>query len=626
MKSVLLRGFGPLVFFVASFCMVSVGMCQDRSPSDRDPPSNREEELAAKAAVILNNYCFRCHRGQGSSAGGYAFNARDVISMTDDGIVTPGDSESSDLHNAMFRGRMPPRNQAGLMRPTPDEVQTIKEWIDAGAPVFPEIPRRSFVSLLDTMEKIFDHYGKIDPKKRSHYKYFTLVNLWNNPETDERQIRMTRAALAKALNSLSWQAELAIPEAVDERKLIFAVDISKLGWTDEHWLEIIKQYPYQIDPNSILDDGRSDSVIKLRRIEEDMIRLGGNDRKIKDIRADWFITIGLRPGLYHKLLYDLTLPELKKRDSDANKPDNPKSMTDRDLEEFLGVNVNKNIFGSPTRAIRAGFTESGISGQNRLIERHPMTNRGYYWKSYDFLGSNSQAILTEFPLGPAIADDDGENEFSFQHDGGEIIYSLPNGLQGYMLSTAAGARLDAGPIEIVGDALKTSGNQLIVNGLSCVVCHRKGMVEPPDDEVRLGAGVFGIFADKVRTLYPEPSVMQNSVESDGRLFQESADRIFKYYLIDEDYRTTGDGFPLEPVGEVARWYLFQPMNIETIASELYHPSTEIIKVILKNDLRARKIGLGHLRKDNASIKREAWHNIEGRSLMQLAAEVLGYAP
>jgi hypothetical protein len=580
-------------------------------------------ELAAKAGAVLNNFCFRCHRGEGSSAGGYAFNARNVESMMDESMVVAGKVEDSDLYNAMFRGRMPPRNQAGLPRPSAEDIEVVKKWIEAGAPEFPPIPRRKFMPLLDVMSAMFAHYQKLEPNQRENYRYFTLANLWNDVNVDERQLRMTRAALAKALNSLSWEASLVEPVAVDEQKTTYAVDISQLGWSREHWAALVAEYPYHIEFEAILDGGDGEVAKQLRRIDQDMVRLSGNDRQIKYIRADWFITIGLRPKLYHKLLYELSLPELQARQDNADDPANPKSMTDRDLEKQLGVDVERNIFGSPVKASRAGFSESGISGQNRMIERHPLSGQGYYWKSYDFLGSNSRAILTEFPLGPKR---DAQDDFTFEHDGGEIIYTLPNGLQGYLLSNAAGSRLDAGPIEIVGDALKTSGNQLIVNGLSCIVCHREGMVEPPDDIVLGSAGAFGNLADQVRELYPQTERMKKLVAADRAAFIAAATRVLKPHLEKEDFSAVGDGFPAEPVGEVARWYLLQPMSLETVASELFHPNVEALKVVIKNDPRARQIGIGQLKNDNGTIKREAWQNVEGRSLMQQAAEVLGFSP
>ena len=84
-----------------------------------------------------------------------------------------------------------------------------------------------------------------------------------------------------------------------------------------------------------------------------------------------------------------------------------------------------------------GSNNSGVSNHNRVVERH--TSRyGAYWKSYDFAGSvGTQNILTH-PL-------------NFTHDGGEAIFNLPNGLQGYYLANASGFRLDDAPINIVSN-------------------------------------------------------------------------------------------------------------------------------------------------------------------------------
>jgi serine/threonine-protein kinase len=83
---------------------------------------------------------------------------------------------------------------------------------------------------------------------------------------------------------------------------------------------------------------------------------------------------------------------------------------------------------------------SGISRNNRLLERHDAVH-GAYWRTYDFDAVPQNLVerqnllpdrrnLFAYPLGPGI----GEN--LFQHAGGEIIFNLPNGLHGYMLINA----------------------------------------------------------------------------------------------------------------------------------------------------------------------------------------------
>src|SRR5206468_808707 len=85
------------------------------------------------------------------------------------------------------------------------------------------------------------------------------------------------------------------------------------------------------------------------------------------------------------------------------------------------------------KVIRAGFNGSGVSRHNRLIERHEGAH-GYYWKGYDFASSRGRRNLFTYPLGPGPS----EEGTTFQHDGGEIIFRLPNGLQGYMLTDGRG--------------------------------------------------------------------------------------------------------------------------------------------------------------------------------------------
>ncbi len=79
------------------------------------------------------------------------------------------------------------------------------------------------------------------------------------------------------------------------------------------------------------------------------------------------------------------------------------------------------------------------------------------------------------PLGPRFPGNRFEDQ-AFVQAGGEVIFHLPNGLQGYMLARADDTRLD-GPaaIAIVRNHKETSGTPEVVNGLSCIACHKTGM-------------------------------------------------------------------------------------------------------------------------------------------------------
>src|SRR5206468_122945 len=114
------------------------------------------------------------------------------------------------------------------------------------------------------------------------------------------------------------------------------------------------------------------------------------------VRVDWFVAVASRPPLYHDILQ---LPR-----------------TESELEKLLRVDTLENI--RQERAVRAGFNGSGVSRNNRLIERHE-SGATVYWKSYDFGANTGRQNLFAQPLGP------GDHDAAFLHDGSEIIFSLP---------------------------------------------------------------------------------------------------------------------------------------------------------------------------------------------------------
>src|SRR5262249_41207164 len=155
---------------------------------------------------------------------------------------------------------------------------------------------------------------------------------------------------------------------------------------------------------------------------------------------------------------------------------------------LLGVDFAAD-FGAG-RLARAAFTGSGVSRNNRVVERQ-RARYGAYWKSYDFKSSVGTGNVLRLPLGPNFAGNPFAPELAFEQAGGEIIFNLPNGLQGYLLVDAKGKRIDEAPADIVEDASRTSGSGIIVNGLSCMACHKNGMIGDFRDVVRDGHGLHG---------------------------------------------------------------------------------------------------------------------------------------
>ena len=116
-----------------------------------------------------------------------------------------------------------------------------------------------------------------------------------------------------------------------------------------------------------------------------------------------------------------------------------------------------------------------------MLERHDLLRGGYYWKSYDFGGDDGQRNLRQFPDGPEEIGALPYNMFPFKHDGGEMIFSLPNGMQGYYLSLANGDAIQVGPTDVVSFRDRQIGKGVeIINGRSCFSCHSDGIISKQD--------------------------------------------------------------------------------------------------------------------------------------------------
>ncbi len=551
--------------------------------------------VAAKARQVLKTHCHRCHHGDGSSST-YEFDVTNHDSLTKVTAGVPwvvGHSlQKSELWDAVQK-RMPQRGSPERETFGDAEREVLKAWIEAGAPPFPPAADRPFVSLKDVLTAIRDHLAKAPAESRPYLRYFSLANAHNNPATfTDEDLRHLRAALSKVLNSLSWKARIVVPEAVDRHATVLAVDVRGLDWDrGDLWQKVTDAYPYGLRYGNHPDP-------ELKELDA---RIMGETRcDLPWVRADWFVASASRPPLYHNLLQ---LPQ-----------------NARELEAKLDVNVLDN-FRRDTLA-RAGFMRSGVSGQNRLVERHDAAH-GAYWASYDFGPGAGRGNLVRFPLGPAFP----ENPFAgqaFHHDGGEVIFNLPNGLQGYMLVNAKGGRIDAGPIDIVGDDKRVSGTPAIVNGISCMACHQHGTI-PFKDTIRDTAAVLGAAADKVRRLYPEQKAMDALVEADRKRFLAALEKTVGPFL-----RVGAEkDAPLlrfrEPVSEVAIGYRRGYLDARTVAAELFVQNPDDLAKLVGAP-RLRELGLDGLTRPGGLIGRYQWEATDGFSLMQETAAALGYTP
>ena len=536
--------------------------------------------LPIQARAVLKKYCYRCH-GVRFEVPGYNVLDRDVLvakrGKEESPYVVPGKPGESALWERVgVEKDMPPSGP----KPSDEERALISRWIEAGAefPVVDKVARPTRTEA-DVLAAIRAHLLQAREADRRFLRYFTIHNLVNDGGNDDGDLRLARAAVAKLVNSLSWKADVVVPKAIGPAEIVLAIDLRDLGWDEpDRWKEILALYPYGLKHDK-------DRDATLSALAREVYELSGTSMPF--IRADWFVANASRPPLYHSLL---DLP----RDA-------------RVLERLLKIDVEGDFLRD--KLARAGFATSGISGQNRLVDRHPALY-GAYWKSYDFKKNEGKGNLFRFPLGPVFADNPFPRQ-AFEHAGGEIIFHLPNGLQGYFLTDGRGGRIDAGPIEVVSDSLKTSGTAAIVTGLSCMACHRSGMM-PFKDTVRKGLAVEGDALDKVGRLFPSREAMDRLLAKDEARFLKALDEAAGAFLkVGDDRNKTIRDFP-EPIGAVARSYLKDLGPVE-VAADLGLTSAAELSALIRANPRLGQLGLGPLL-DGDAIKRTEWDSVEGRLL------------
>lgn len=564
----------------------------------QDPAS--VDSLAAR--TVLRQFCVRCHSGPGSEGGEFdALNQATLLKKdsSDNPLVLPGKPGESALIQRIIEQEMPP---SGQPQPRPEDIAILWSWVKSGAAAFPAIEAREPVSILQVMTAIRNDVRDIPLEDQSYQRYFTLHYLANNPQQSDDDLRLQRAALSKALNSLSWKKRIVVPRPVDKAQLVFAIDIRSLDWEKkDRWQQLIRDYPYGAHFT-----GSSDATAKtLRDLDIEIRKYTHSELPV--LRGDWFVANATRPPLYYKLL---DLP------NDA-----------RTLEQQLEVDIADRFMSpTPDRIARAAFDKSGVSGQNRLLERLE-SKHGAYWKSYDFKANSPHNRLRRFPLGPANLFPPGKHPFpnqAFEHDGGEIIFNLPNGLQAYYLIDGKEGRIDEGPIEVVSDPLKTSGTPAIVNGVSCMACHKLGIISFKD-YIRGNSAVFGAAEEQVERLYIDQKLMDDYVAEDSRRFQSALDAATGIFLRTgpTDKRPISD-FP-EPVGEMSRQYRLGFLDQAAAARELdlAGPEELLTRVGVK---KLKQLGLENLIKPGGVIARLEWESTTGVSLMQEVARELGRTP
>jgi mono/diheme cytochrome c family protein len=497
------------------------------------------KQILALADSVMDGYCRDCH-GPGKPNVG-SFPMGDIQSLgSDKRSVIPGDADASPLYASIANNFMPRGKSMSK-----DEVAAIAKWIhalgevpsaevkgiDLGKKTIGEFPKFIGGSIEETHIAALDDLKTIDQLDWTYTRYLNFSHTPLPPVDcdaegpEKNPVYFLHTALNKFINSVSLGKRLIpVTPVPNTNGALVRIDLRDYNWSSEQWEAISRGaynssvskadfsesawstllnstsniYPYAIDPHS-------DPL------------LGALARSVGDnvpiIRADWFTRFASESPYYDVLL---------------KLPNDIKILEDR-----MNVNVEENIFSK--RVIRAGFAqgESGVSDHNRMLERHELANGGYYWKSYDFASSDGKGSLFTHPDGPGELGRTVSGTEAFEHDGGEMIFTLPNGLQGYYLSDHLGNRLLVGPTSIVSNRKKAHGRGIeIINARSCFECHDNGIIANTD-VIRNGIQSSALFNNNQRDvllrMYPETEVIQKAYIDDLKYFVANLSKLNATY-------------------------------------------------------------------------------------------------
>ena len=420
-----------------------------------------------------------------------AINALPPPDLTADASVAPVDPNAPVVPGGVTADPVPgvvvpvvPGPPPSIAKVTPAPYQAAPTYVPSGYTA-PKV----FISDRDIIRLISEDSAKATDYDRPNWRYFTFTHLYNAGEP-EKDLRVYRMALGKLLNSLSTQSDPVQPVAIDPYQTIYRVDISRLGWSKATWDNIVSYDPYVIIYHNS----------QFKALQNEL------KTTVPFIRADWFAFSAARPPLYYSIL---DLPKTK-----------------GELQKRLGMDALRDM--ETYKVERAGFQLSGVSDNNRMVERHAIST-GMYWESYDFGANGDRKNIFQVPLGPPGAYTSYAAKYGFVQDGGEMIFNLPNGFHAYYLSDGKGGRLDVGPTKIVRD---TSQRDLsVTNGISCMGCHDKGIKyndrRPGQslDQVRdlvLKSGSFpSEVKEVVNQIFPTGDAMTKRLDSDAKHYLDS---------------------------------------------------------------------------------------------------------
>jgi hypothetical protein len=403
----------------------------------------------------------------------------------------------------MQQQSMPPAFER-VQRPTFGQIDQVGQFID-------ELPTDlfdadntcetlPFFTQDDQIAAMAQDIQRVDSQDQPFTRYLTITYSSNAGDCEGigKAVQRQRYALFKGINSVSTEAQIGIPEPIDANKTIYRIDIRDYNWDRDIDLEDDGIVDFDDGWDAIVDGVGEYAVEYAGDQADDLVQDTGVAVPFLPVNA--FIQFTELDNLYYSLI-----------GAKANLFDFEK--------EVLGIDTVAEI--ADDNLLRGGFSNSGVSKQERVLNRFDQnTAGGYaYWISFDFDGGGGgQADPNNLVLNLAN-ESIYQDPIDFAFTGGEAIFNLPNGMQAYYVANAAGARLGEAPVGIVIDPAQNNGN--VTNGASCHSCHNAGMISFTDTVRQFVLDNRTLFDndtyEAVMNQYPTQQEFQAAMDRDSEL-------------------------------------------------------------------------------------------------------------
>lgn len=521
------------------------------TPTTGEAPACEAEWEAAR--TILDAHCAGCHGPDSGNIFSIVLDPKAMLQHPK-GYLKASDPEGSKVYQKVVTGEMP-KNAAPL---ADADKQALKSYIECLEPQDADPlaapgcdPGRHLTHAAALALMRTDILG-LPQEARPHTRYLSLAHLRNAGHCDG-VVATYKQALDKLLNSLSTKNALNPLAAVDgSAGLLLRVDLRDYDVDAGLWHEIACANPFVVDftGNPQLDD---DAVaIRDQSLEPLFVQPG-----------DAFLHLTSQRTFYNKIL---GLP-----------------ATRQEFEQKFKINLAgalaTELVDDEDLLVRAGMLESGVAEFNRVIEWHdlPGDSDGFCWVSYDFTSNSGKENILEHPL-------------DFHDHANEIICSLPNGLQFYYISIK-GLRADVADPAVVKN--NEHDGDLILNGVSCMGCHRDGMrmaadtLRPYYEDHVIGES---LLKDQVRRVYAPKDVLDARLLANQKTFLDALAEL----AVPTAVKTTAGG-SIEPIFGSDLAFNDAPLDIHAVAGALDIEAEQVLAIkLLVEGFAALELGSGTL--------------------------------